>query len=129
MRFDDRAAYRKPHPHAFRLCRDKRLEQTVCHLIDHTRPGIGNGNLNRAAICATRLEDDQSLLAVNRRDRIYGVSQKVEQHLLDFDVIGQDGWEPRIDPRYDFDLVLRCLCASKTHRGVDQRPYFDESSL
>jgi hypothetical protein len=42
--------------------------------------------------------------------------------------IGQDRWQPGIDPRVDLDLVLRRLGASQTDRSVDQWPHLDESS-
>jgi hypothetical protein len=38
-------------------------------------------------------------------NRIYGVSQKVEQHLLDLNVVGQDGWQAGIDPRFESPQV------------------------
>src|SRR6516225_3239642 len=129
MRLDDRAADREPHPHAVRLCRHERLEQPVRRLGDYAGPGIGNGNLDLMTTFAMGLHDDQSLLAVSNRNRIYGVSQKIEQHLFDLNAIGQDGWQAGIDTRFDFDLVLRCLDASKANRGANQRPHLDERSF
>src|SRR6516162_1088308 len=128
MRLDDRAADGEPHAHAFRLCRHERLEQPVRHLRDYPRPGIGNGNLDRATAFAMRLYDNQSLRAVRGRNRIYRVSQKVEQDLFDLNVVGQDRRQVGIDPRFDFDLVLDCLDTSKADRGVDQRSDLDEGA-
>jgi hypothetical protein len=54
-----------------------------------------------------RLHDNQSLRVVTGRNRIYRVSQKVEQDLFDLNVIGQDGRQGGIDPRFDFGLP-RC---------------------
>src|SRR6516225_1299590 len=103
MRLDDRAADGEPHAHAFRLCRHERLEQPVRHLRDYPRPGIGNGNLDRATAFAMRLYDNQSLRAVRGRNRIYRVSQKVEQDLFDLNVVGQDRRQVGIDQRSDLD--------------------------
>ena len=62
MRLDDRAADRKPHPHAVRFGRYKRLEDRVGHLGGDPWPGIGDGDLDGAAALSAGHDDDRSPL-------------------------------------------------------------------
>ncbi len=128
MRLDDRAADRQSHPHALRLGRHERLENSVRHFVGKTGSRIGHGDLDGVVAFAARLDNDQSLLAIGAYNCIHRVPEKVQQHLFDLNVIGQDGRQVRIDPQFDLDLALRRLDAGETDSGVDQRRHLDEGS-
>ena len=89
MRLDDRAADRKSQPHTKRFRRDERLEDPVGEPVGYAGPGIGHRNLDSATALAASLNDDRSSIGIGGLNRIDGVLQEVEHHLLNLNMVSQ----------------------------------------
>src|SRR5690349_11591072 len=102
MRFNDRSADGESHAEALRLGGHERLENTVQVFASDSAAPVANGahHLATAAFEARR-DRDAALVYVERRHRLAGVDDQVEDDLLQLDAITQD--QRQIGIEYDVD--------------------------
>src|SRR5262245_24902224 len=87
MSLNDRARNRQPDSHALRLGRNKRLEQLSGNLGRNAGTGVGHADHQHVVVDRVGGEDQLALLGLLHG--FNGVSDQVQQHLLNLYLVGE----------------------------------------